>query len=79
SYARAKCEVAGLPGVGVGIAERPERLLILGGATFMQGFFYPGKLAFAPYIIEAAVIIVAVLSHITVLQRGYYAWTSLRK
>lgn len=79
SYARAKCEAAGLPGVGVGIAERPERLLILGGATFIQGLSYSGKLAFSPYIIEVAVIIVAVLSHITVLQRGYYAWSHLRK
>lgn len=78
SYARARGEVAGLSGVGVGLAERPERLLLLSGAVLLQGFLLHNSFA-SYYVIEVAVIVVALLSHFTVLQRGYYAWTHLQK
>jgi len=78
SYARARGEVAGLSGVGVGLAERPERLLILGVAVFLQGLLRFNAFA-SYYVIEIAIIIVALLSHFTVLQRVYYVWLHLKK
>ncbi len=68
SYARAKAEALGVKG-DVGLAERAERLLILMVATFLElmGFsaFYP------------ALIILAVITHFTVLQRAYYLYASI--
>ncbi len=77
SYARARSEVSGVTEIGVGLAERPERLLLLGGATLLQGIINLAHPRF--YIIEGAIIIVALLSHLTVLQRGYHAWINLSR
>ncbi|MHA1606917.1 MAG: CDP-alcohol phosphatidyltransferase family protein [Candidatus Freyarchaeota archaeon] len=75
SYARARGEAAGVSKMGIGIAERPERLLILGGATFLQGALFNNAITLP--LIDFAVILIAVISHLTVLQRGYYAWRHL--
>lgn len=60
SYARARVEAEGLRLEGVGVAERPERILILSLSTFL-GY------------IEYGVIAVFILATVTVAQRIIYA------
>jgi archaetidylinositol phosphate synthase len=80
SYARARAEAAGLKNLGIGIAERPERLVILAVAIFIQGvIFVTSAFPAQQSIIYWAIIILAFLTHITVLQRFYYAFKRLPK
>ena len=60
SYARARAEHLGSQMKGVGIAERPERLLILMVAAFVSQ-------------LNVGVLLIALLSAITVVQRIMYA------
>jgi CDP-diacylglycerol--glycerol-3-phosphate 3-phosphatidyltransferase len=62
SYARARAEGLGLDGA-VGIAPRPERVLILGFG-----------LLFNNQTTIAALIVLALLTHFTALQRLYHVW-----
>jgi CDP-diacylglycerol--glycerol-3-phosphate 3-phosphatidyltransferase len=62
SYARARAEGLGLDGA-VGIAPRPERVIILGLGLLISN---------ATTI--AALIVLALLTHITALQRLYHVW-----
>jgi len=64
SYVRARVEVEGLKMMGIGFAERPERLLIFVIASFLRN-------------IEYGVIVIAVLSVLTVFQRMLYAYRRL--
>ena len=80
SYARARAEAAGLKNLGIGIAERPERLVILGVAILLQGvIFVTSAIPTQQLIIYWAIIILAFLTHITVIQRFYYAYKRLPK
>lgn len=71
SYVRARVAAEGVTLKGIGIAERPERLLILAVATLLwplsHGFLFWG------------VLLIAVLSSITVLDRVYRASTALSR
>jgi archaetidylinositol phosphate synthase len=71
SYVRARVEVEGVTLKGIGIAERPERILIVLVAT----------IAFPSYqeSISWGTLLVAVLSTITVVERIYGAWKMLVK
>ena len=60
SYTRARAEAAGAKDMTVGIAERPERMILLALG------------AFSGYIAWAIVVIV-ILTHITIIQRMLYA------
>ena len=71
SYSRARAEAAGLKMESVGFAERAERMLILVGASFAAFFWFP-SLAYG-------IIILALLSNVTVLQRGFYAYRWMKK
>ncbi len=62
SYARARAEGLGVE-CKVGIAPRPERILILGLG-----------LLFNHYTTIAALVVLAVLTHITAMQRLYHVW-----
>jgi archaetidylinositol phosphate synthase len=64
SYARARSEQLGSNMKGVGIAERPERLIILAGAAFL------GQL-------NLGALLIAVLTSITVLQRVKHARSTM--
>lgn len=83
TYARAKAEVVGLKG-DVGVAPRPERLVLLAAGLILAGIFggvQPVELfgrneglgvsvdATGTFILSAALAIIAILSAITVLQR----------
>jgi len=71
SYSRARAEAAGVKMESVGIAERAERILILIGATVAAFFWLPS--------LNLGIAIIAVLSNLTVVQRGIYAYKVLKK
>lgn len=74
SYARARAELV-IPKCDVGIAERAERLIILIVATFLEAFkILPGVDVF-----YAALVLLAVLTHATVLHRMVYMYLGLRR
>jgi len=63
SYVRARVDVEGVKLKGVGLAERPERLLILLISTILA--------AFNAWALEFGVVLVAVLSAVTIIERLY--------
>jgi len=65
SYVRARVEVGGVKLKGVGLAERPERLLILLIATIFA--------AFNSSSLEVGVSLIALLSTVTIVERLYKA------
>jgi archaetidylinositol phosphate synthase len=71
SYSRARAEAAGVKMESVGIAERAERMLILAAASLAAFFWTPS--------LEIGVIVLAVLSNLTVIQRGIHAYSVLKK
>ncbi len=62
SYTRSRAEAAGVAMAGVGLAERAERMIILAAVTFVAVWWLDA--------LNYGVIILAVLSHLTVLQRA---------
>jgi len=64
SYARARAEAAGVKMESVGLAERAERLVLLALASFLS-FVWLDALCWG-------VLILAVLTNLTVLQRAIY-------
>ena len=71
SYSRARAEAAGIKMESVGLAERAERMLILAVATVAAFFWLPA--------LNYGIIVLAVLSNFTVLQRGLHAYRWLKK
>jgi archaetidylinositol phosphate synthase len=65
SYVRARVDIEGVKLKGVGLAERPERLLILLIATIFAGF--------NPLSLEFGVSLIALLSTVTIVERLYRA------
>jgi CDP-diacylglycerol--glycerol-3-phosphate 3-phosphatidyltransferase len=63
SYEKARAEGLGMDLSGVGIAERPERLILVLVATGLTGFGLPEEL------IDGALWLLAALSTVTVVQR----------
>jgi len=68
SYVRARVEVEGVKMKGVGIAERPERLLILLVSTILNPFY--GLLSWG-------MVLIAILASATVIERLFAASRSL--
>jgi archaetidylinositol phosphate synthase len=71
SYSRARAEAAGIKMESVGFAERAERMLILAVASIAAFFWLPS--------LNWGIILLAVLSNFTVLQRGLHAYRWLKK
>ena len=71
SYSRARAEAAGIKMESVGLAERAERMLILAAASVVAFFWLPA--------LNWGIILLAVLSNLTVLQRGLHVYKSLKK
>ncbi len=71
SYVRARVSVEGVTLKGVGIAERPERLLILLVATVLWPF--------NTSLLVWGVLLIAVLASVTVVERVYRAGRALSK
>jgi archaetidylinositol phosphate synthase len=66
SYTRARAESAGCVKLSIGIAERPERMLILAFGSLLG-------------LLEGAIVLIAVISHITIVQRVLRAKNLLNK
>jgi archaetidylinositol phosphate synthase len=70
SYSRARAEGIGIKMESIGLAERAERMLILVGATIFAFFWLPS--------LNIGIIILAILSNLTVIQRAYYVYKTLK-
>jgi archaetidylinositol phosphate synthase len=71
SYSRARAEAAGIKMESVGLTERAERMLILAVASLVSFYWLPS--------LKYGIIVLAVLSNFTVLQRGLHAYRWLKK
>ena len=71
SYSRARAEAAGIKMESVGFAERAERILILACATLIAIYWLPA--------LNIGIIVLAVLSNLTVLQRAWHVYNVLKK
>ncbi len=71
SYSRARAEAAGVKMESIGIAERPERIIILAGSSLVAILWMPA--------LEIGITAIAVLAAITVLQRGIHAYKALKE
>ncbi len=70
SYARARAESLGVREFGIGLAERPERLIIIMVGTALEKV-HAGSL----YV---SMIVLSILAHITAIQRTFYALRCLK-
>jgi len=73
SYTRARAEAAGIKMESIGLAERAERIIILAIAT-VTAAFWQSKTA-----MNAGIILLAVLSNLTVLQRSVHVYKKLKR
>lgn len=64
SYARARAEAAGVKMESVGLAERAERIVILALTSFISYVWLDA--------LNWGILLLAVLTHITVIQRAHY-------
>jgi archaetidylinositol phosphate synthase len=71
SYTRARAEGIGVKMESVGFAERAERMLILGVFTIVAVFYLPA--------LNFGMIVLAVLTSVTVVQRVYHVFKVLKK
>jgi len=72
SYTRARAEVTGIKMESIGLVERAERIIILATATVTAAFWQP-KTA-----MNVGIILLAVLSNLTVLQRSIHVYKKLK-
>jgi len=73
SYTRARAEATGIKMESIGLAERAERIIILATATVTAAFWQP-KTA-----MNTGIVLLAVLSNLTVLQRSLHVYKKLKK
>jgi len=71
SYSRARAEAVGIRMESVGFAERAERMLILAVATLIAYFWLPA--------LNYGIILLALLSNFTVIQRSLHLYRELKK
>ena len=71
SYSRARAEAANIKMESVGIAERAERIIILAIASITAIFWLPA--------LNIGIILLAILSNLTVLQRSLHVHKTLKK
>jgi len=71
SYSRARAEAAGLKMESVGFAERAERMLILAVVSVVAFFWLP--------VFGYGIVLLAVVSNFTVVQRAFYVYGELKK
>ncbi len=71
SYSRARAEALSVKMETVGVAERAERIIILATTSIME-IFWAGAL-------EVGIILLAILTNLTVIQRSSYVYKILKK
>jgi len=72
SYSRARAEATGMKMESVGLAERAERIIILAIASITAAFWQPRT------AMNAGIILLAVLSNLTVLQRSLHVYKKMK-
>jgi archaetidylinositol phosphate synthase len=72
SYSRARAEAANLKMESIGLAERAERMIILATASLVALFWQPQT------AMNAGIILLAILSNLTVLQRSLHVYRKTR-
>lgn len=70
SYSRARAEVEGVSMAGVGLAERGERIILLSASTLLTYLWAEA--------LPHSIILLALLTHLTVLQRALHAYRALK-
>ena len=70
SYSRARAEVEGVSMAGVGLAERGERIILLSASTLLTYLWAEA--------LPLSILILALLTHLTVLQRALHAYRALK-
>jgi archaetidylinositol phosphate synthase len=73
SYSRARAEAAGFKMESIGFAERAERLIVLVIAGLVGAFWEP------VWVMTGALVLLAVLTNLTVLQRSFYVYVEAKK
>ncbi|NWF86972.1 CDP-alcohol phosphatidyltransferase family protein [Candidatus Bathyarchaeota archaeon] len=73
SYSRARAEAANLKMESIGLAERAERIIILAIASLAAYFWQPQT------AMNAGIILLAILSNLTILQRSIHVYRKLEK
>jgi archaetidylinositol phosphate synthase len=73
SYSRARAEAANIKMESVGLAERAERIILLAIASFIAFFWQPQT------AMNVGIIILAILSNLTVLQRSIHVYMQQKK
>jgi archaetidylinositol phosphate synthase len=73
SYGRARAEASGIKMESIGFAERAERMLILIAASLVALVIQPTT------VMTFALIVLAVLTNLTVLQRSIYVYSKSKK
>ena len=73
SYTRARAEAAGIKMESIGLAERAERMIMLLLVTLISVFWQP------KFVMSFGVILLAILSNLTVIQRGIYVYRETKK
>ena len=71
SYSRARAEANGIKMETIGLAERPERILILAGTSLIAIYWHPA--------LTVGLIIIAVLATVTVVQRSFHVYRRLKE
>ncbi len=71
SYTRARAEAVGIKMESVGFAERAERMLILAAVSIIAFWWLPA--------LDYGIILLAVISNLTVIQRALYVYKTLKK
>jgi archaetidylinositol phosphate synthase len=70
SYSRARAEAAGIKMESVGLAERAERMIILAIPSIVAIYWLPA--------LYWGIVLLAIISNLTVLQRALYAYKKLK-
>jgi len=73
SYSRARAEATGMKMESIGLAERAERIIILAIASITAAFWEPKT------SMNTGIILLAVLSNLTVLQRSLHIYRKMKK
>jgi len=71
SYTRARAEATGTKMESIGIAERAERIIVLATASIITIFWLPA--------LNIGIILLALLSNLTVLQRALHTYKKIGK
>lgn len=76
SYVRARAESEGIK-CNVGIAERAERLVIIMIGAFLS--YFTNIQLFNMNLLGIAVVVIMILGYVTVIQRVYHSWKTLKE